>query len=190
MRVRTVLFSMTALTALLLATPALAQNQGSFTVDGDPVDWSLLRFDGRQDVIPDTNRAVDLRGYAFGAAGVFAGGDTLVTFLFQFLAPPFQGAEETTVEIFYDMSQSDTYGQAQGPWTDFRPDYVIGVTGSNGALTKEFYWRYTGSGWNKKEGADIPEVDMAFATWYLEGALDWKLLDVPDTDRPYYEWKE
>ena len=60
----------------------------------------------------------------------------------------------------------------QGPWSDFRPDYVVGVTGSNDALTKEFYWRYTGSAWDKKEGADIPELDVAFSSRYLEGAVD------------------
>ena len=146
MRTKTLQLMLTALTALLLAGPGSAQNTGSFTVDGDPMDWSLLRFDEYADVVPDTNSTVDLLGYRFGAAGVYAGGDTLFTFLFQFVAPSFQGAEETTVEIFFDMSHSDSYGVAQGPWSDFRPDYVIGVTGSNGALTKEFYWRYTGSG--------------------------------------------
>ena len=187
MRVRNVLFSMTTLTALLLAGPASAQDRGNFTVDGDPMDWGgVCCYDERHDVVPDTNSAVDLRGYEFGGGRIF-GADTLFTFLFQFRAPLFQGTEETTVEIFVDMSHSDSYGVAQGPWTDFRPDYVIGVTGSNGALTKEFYWRYTGSGWDKKEGADIPEVDIALATRYLEGALDWKRLDIPDTDRPYYE---
>ena len=188
MRTKTLQLILTALLGLTLATPVLAQNSGNFTVDGDPMEWSGLRFDERNDVVPDTNSTVDLRGYSFGDASVYTGGDTLITFLFQFRAPPFQGAEETTVEIFFDLSESDSYGVAQGPWSDFRPDYVIGVTGSNGALTKEFYWReYTGSGWDKKEGADIPEVDIAFATRYLEGALDWKRLDIPDTDRPYYE---
>ena len=187
MRVRNVLFSMTTLTALLLAGPATSQDRGSFTVDGDPMDWrGLASYDERNDVVPDTNSAVDLDGYEFGGGRIF-GADTLFTFLFQFRAPPFQGTEETTVEIFFDMSHSDSYGVEQGPWRDFRPDYVLGVTGSNGVLTKEFYWRYTGTGWDKKEGADIPEVDIAFATRYLEGAWDWKLLDVPDTDRPYYE---
>ena len=167
-----------------------AQNRGTFVVDGDPMDWSGFRVDGRHDVVPDTNSAVDLRQFTFGGGGrVFTGGDTLFTFLFQFGAPPFQGPEETTVEIFFDMSHSDSYGVAQGPWRDFRPDYVVGATGSNGVLTKEFYWRYTGTGWEKKEGADIPEVDIATATRYLEGALDWKLLDVPDTDRSHYELK-
>ena len=187
MRTKTLQLMLTALTALLLAGPGSAQNSGNFTVDGDPMEWSGLRFDEYADVVPDTSSTVDLLGYSFGDASVYTGGDTLITFLFQFRAPPFQGAEETTVEIFFDMSESDSYGVAQGPWSDFRPDYVIGVTGSNGALTKEFYWRYTGSGWDKKEGADIPEVDIAFATRYLEGALDWKRLDIPDTDRPYYE---
>ena len=188
MRTRTVQPMLTALTALLLAGPATAQG-GNFTVDGDPMDWGgVCCYDERHDVVPDTNSTVDLRGYEIGGGRIF-GADTLFTFLFQFRAPPFQGTEETTVEIFVDLSVSDTYGVEQGPWSDFRPDYVIGVTGSNGALTKEFYWRYTGSAWDKKEGADIPELDVAFATRYLEGALDWKRLDIPDTDRPYYEVK-
>ena len=187
MRTKTLQLMLTALTALLLAGPGSAQNSGNFTVDGDPMEWSGLRFDEYADVVPDTSSTVDLLGYSFGDASVYTGGDTLITFLFQFVAPPFQGAEETTVEIFFDMSESDSYGVAQGPWSDFRPDYVIGVTGSNGALTKEFYWRYTGTGWDKKEGADIPDVDIAFATRYLEGAWDWKLLDIPDTDRHHLE---
>ena len=180
-----------ALAAVDGAVPpaAGAQNRGSFVVDGDWRDWSTGpgRFDEYADVVPDTSSTVDLLGYSFGDASVYTGGDTLFTFLFQFVTPPFQGPEETTVEIFFDMSESDSYGVAHGPWRDFRPDYVIGVTGSNGVLTKEFYWRYTGTGWDKKEGADIPEVDIAFATRYLEGAWDWKLLDIPDTDRHHLE---
>ena len=189
MRVRNVLFSMIALAAVDGADVTTAQNRGTFKVDGDPMDWGgVCCYDERNDVVPDTNRTVDLRGYEFGGGGrVFNVSDTLFTFLFQFRAPLFQGTEETTVEIFFDMSQSDTYGVEQGPWRDFRPDYVVGVTGSNGALTKEFYWRYTGSAWDKKEGADIPEVEVAFSGRYLEGAWDWKLLDIPDTDVPYYE---
>ncbi len=45
------------------------------------------------------------------------------------------------------------------------------------------YCRWTGSAWDKKEGADIPEVDIAFETCYPEGAMYWKLLDISDTDR-------
>ena len=187
MRTKTLQLMLTALTALLLAGPGSAQNSGNFTVDGDPMEWSGLRFDEYADVVPDTSSTVDLLGYSFGDASVYTGGDTLITFLFQFRAPPFQGAEETTVEIFFDLSESDSYGVEQGPWREFRPDYVVGVTGSNGALTKEFYWRYSGSGWDKKEGADILEVEVAFATRYLEGALDWKRLDIPDTDRHHSE---
>ena len=198
MRVRKVLFSIVALAAVDGVDVAVAQDRANFVVDGDPMDWpgGPSRLDERNDVVPDTSSAVDLRGYEFGGAGrVFrlngaeAPPDTLFTFLFQFRAPPFQGPEETTVEVFFDMSHSDTYGEAQGPWRDFRPDYVVGVTGSNGALTKEFYWRWTGSAWDKKEGADIPEVDIAFATRYLEGAMYWQLLDVPDTDRSHWELK-
>ena len=198
MRVRNLLFSILALVAVGGAVPHVAGAQVSlgFVVDGDPMDWrGLDRFDEYADVVPDTNSTVDLRGFSLRGASIFwtngveAPPDTLFTFLFDFMAPPFQGPEETTVEIFFDMSHSDTYGEAQGPWRDFRPDYVIGVTGSNGALTKEFYWRWTGTAWDKKEGADIPEVDIAFATYYLEGAWDWKLLDVPDTDRSHWELK-
>ena len=198
MRVRNLLFSIVALAAVGGAVPHVAGAQVSlgFVVDGDPMDWrGSDRFDERHDVVPDTNSTVDLRGFSLRRASIFwtngveAPPDTLFTFLFQFLAPPFQGPEETTVEIFFDMSHSDTYGEAQGPWRDFRPDYVVGVTGSNGALTKEFYWRWTGSAWDKKEGADILEVDIAFGTRYLEGALDWKRLDVPDTDRSHWELK-
>ena len=175
MRVRNLLFTILALATVLGADPAMGQS-GDFVVDGDPMDWrGADHFDEHHDVVPDTNSTVDLIGFSLRNATIFrAGADTLVTFLFDFLAPPFQGTEETTVEIFYDMSESDTYGEAQGPWRDFRPDYVVGVTGSNGALTKEFYWRWTGRAWDKKEGADIPEVDIAFATRYLEGAWDWK----------------
>ena len=189
--------------ALVLGPDLAAQDSSTFQVDGDPMDWGGgHRFDERQDVVPDTNRAVDLRSYSFGGGGrvfywdpVTGDADTLFTFLFKFLAPPFQGAEETTVEIFFDMSQSDAYGVAQGPWLDFRPDYVIGVTGRDGALTKEFYWRWTGSAWDKKEGADIPEVEIALGVedrgdgGWLEGAWDWKLLDIPDTDVPHYDLK-
>ena len=195
MRVRNVLWSIIALAAVSVPDAATAQNRATFVVDGDPMDWGGPdRFDEYADVVPDTNGTVDLLGFEFGGGGRMfrprgenAAPDTLFTFLFQFVAPPFQGTEETTVEIFFDMSQSDSYGVEQGPWRDFRPDYVVGVTGSNGALTKEFYWRYTGTGWEKKEGADIPEVDIAFATRYLEGAWDWKLLDIPDTDRHHSE---
>ena len=82
---------LTALTALLLAGPASAQ-RGNFTVDGDPMDWGgPSRFDGRNDVVPDTNSTVDLRGYEFGGGGrVFNVADTLFTFLFQFAARPFR----------------------------------------------------------------------------------------------------
>ena len=196
MRVRNVLLSIIALAAVDGADPqaAGAQNRVRFVVDGDWRDWGgLWGRDEYADVVPDTNSSVDLLGYEFGGSRIFslrgvdAARDTLFTFLFQFTAPPFQGEEETTVEIFFDMSHSDSYGVAQGPWRDFRPDYVVGVTGSNGVLTKEFYWRYTGTGWDKKEGADIPEVEIATATRYLEGAWDWKLLDIPDTDRHHLE---
>ena len=196
MRVRNVLFSIIALAAVGGLDLALGQTSLGFTVDGNPEEWGGPRVDEYADVVPDTNSAIDLRGFQFCGGCVFypneiavveGAPDTLFAFLFDFMAPPFQGPEETTVEIFFDVSHSDSYGEAQGPWVDFRPDYVVGVTGSNGVLTKEFYWRYTGSGWDKREGADIPEVDVALGGEYLEGALDWKLLDVPDTDVPYYE---
>lgn len=196
MRVHNVLFTILAMAAV---DTAQAQDPLNFKVDGDPMDWrSLANRDERSDVVPDTNSTVDLRGYEFGGGRIFHlsgedSADTLFTFLFDFIAAPFQGAEETTVEIFFDLSVSDTYGVEQGPWSGFRPDYVVGVTGSNGALTKEFYWRWTGRAWDKSEGADIPELEVALrsedAGGWLEGALDWKRLDIPDTDRPHWELK-
>ncbi len=186
---------LTALLALILMGSALAQDAVNFVVDGDPEDWGggPGRYDGRHDVIPVTNSTVDLRGFEFCGScpfhlnGINEAPDTLFAFLFDFLAPPFNGSEETTVELFFDTSVAATYGAPQPPWSEFRPDYVFGVTGKNGALTKEFYWRHTGSEWVKKEGADIAELEVALSGEYLEGAVDWKLLDVPDTDLPIKE---
>ena len=116
-------------------------------------------------MVPDTNSTVDIDSYGVGGVG---GSEA---FIFRFLAPPFQGEEETTVTLFYDVSNDSTFGALAPPWPQrFRPDFAFGVTGSNGALTKEFYWRYTGSAWNKKKGADIPELEVALSGEYLEGA--------------------
>ena len=193
MRTKTFQLMLTALLALVLTGSASAQDAVNFVVDGDLREWGVGRFDGRHDVVPDTNSTVDIRGFEFCGScpfhlnGISEAPDTLFAFFLRFLAPPFQDAEETTVELFFDVSVGATYGAPQPSWTDFRPDYVFGVTGKDGALTKEFYWRHTGSEWVKKEGADIAELEVALSGKYLEGAVDWKLLDVPDTDLPIKE---
>ena len=157
------------------------------------------RLDPPFDVVPDTNSTVDVINYRWFPFMLYFEGDTtiiatdtLTVFFAKFLAAPFQGSEETTVELFFDVSQDTTYGAPQPPWSNFRPDYVIGVSGSNGALTKKFYWRHTGSGWEKKEGADIPELKVALSPSgqyrYLEGAIPWRgFLDIPDVSVPIEE---
>ena len=146
------------------------------------------------DVVPDTNEAVDVINYELSLLGYFHRDgisertDTLFTFLIKFLAAPFQDAEETTVELFFDVSQDTTYGAPQPPWSNFRPDYVVGVSGSNGALTKEFYWRHSGSGWEKKKGADISELKVALGVYrhgWLEGAIPLRFIHPPDTSLPF-----
>ena len=196
MRVRNALFSIIALAAVGVPDLALGQDRSTFTVDGDPKEWGGLRIDESFDVVPDTNSAVDLGGFSFCGGCLFYPNeiavvedapDTLFAFLFTFIAPPFRGPEETTVEIFFDVSHSDSYGEAQGPWVDFRPDYVVGGHRQQRRPDQGVLLALHRQRVDKKEGADIPELDVALGGRWLEGALDWKLLDVPDTDVPYYE---
>ena len=156
-------------------------------MDGDPGDWSgPSRFDEYADVVPDTNSTVDLVGYEFGGAGrIFNVSDTLFTFLFQFVAPPFQGPEETTVEIFFDMSESDTYGEAQGPWRDFRPDYVIGATGSKGPSPRSSTGAGRAARGTRRKGPTFPRWTSPSRpdTWKEPGTGS----GIPDTDRHHLE---
>ncbi len=194
MRTKTLQLMLTALLGLILTGPASAQKRGSFVIDGNPEEWGGgISGDPPFDVVPDTNDAVDVINYSFFPGGIFRRGvisegpDTLFTFLIKFVAAPFQDAEETTVELFFDVSQDTTYGAPQPPWSNFRPDYVVGVSGSNGALTKEFYWRHSGSGWEKKKGADISELKVAVGVYrhgWLEGAIPQRFLNIPDTSLP------
>ncbi|MCY3737649.1 MAG: hypothetical protein OXG13_14675 [Gemmatimonadaceae bacterium] len=167
MRVRNVLFLMGAMALGQGADVARAQDPGRFVVDGDPQEWfGLNSFDTAFDVVPDTNSTVDLDSYGIGGFGGSG------AFIFRFLAPPFQGSDTTTVQLFYDVSNDSAFGALVPPWPDwFRADYAFGVSGSNGALTQEFYWSWTGSAWEKKEGADIPELEVALSGEYLEGAF-------------------
>ena len=107
------------------------------------MDWSgASRFDQYADVVPDTNSTVDLVGFEFGGAErVFNVSDTLFTFLFQLWPRPSRGPRRRRWRSSSNMSESDTYGVEQGPSRDFRSDYVVGVTGSNGALGKETIMR-------------------------------------------------
>ena len=180
---------------------ATAQNLMTFTVDGDPGDWGrsghLSSLDDPFDVIPDTNSTVDIRQYGYGYGKYGPRGDNapprreLWAFIFKFLAPPFQGSEPTTVELFFDVSAASadpTFGDPTPPWREFRPEYRIAVTGQNGRLTTESYRRYTGGQWGTPtEGADIPEVEVALSGLYLEGAILWSALGSPNPD-PMEPW--
>ena len=184
MRVRNVLLSIIALAAVDGADVAVAQDRVGFVVDGNPKDWGGRGLEHWHDVVPDTNSTVDVDTFTYGYGEYWSGGfdapsENLFAFLISFLAPPFQGSEETTVELFFDVSRDRTFGELTPPWSDFRPDYVIGVTGSNGALTTEFHRRYVGGQWETTSGADISEVKVALSSDWLEGAITWPALGNP-----------
>ena len=183
MQVRNVLFSIIALAAIT-GDEAVAQDRFGFVVDGNPEEWGGRGLDSIFDVVPDTNSTVDIGSFTYGYGEYWSDGfdappDSLFAFLIFFLAPPFQGSEETTVELFFDVSMDRTFGELTGPWPEFRPDYVIGVTGSNGALTTEFRRRYVGGQWETTSGADIAEVKGALSGNWLEGAMSWSALGNP-----------
>ena len=186
MRVRNVLFSIIALAAVGVPDLATAQDTSAFVVDGNPKEWRGYGLDSMFDVVPDTNSTVDVDTFTYGYGEYRRPGgrvddprDKLFAFLISFLVPPFQGSEETTVELFFDVSRDRTFGELTPPWSDFRPDYVIGVTGSNGALTTEFHRRYVGGQWETTSGADIGEVKVALSSDWLEGAITWPALGNP-----------
>ena len=195
MRVRIVLFSILALGAIDGPDMAMGQNRSTFTVDGDPMDWGgeWTRSDEYADVIPDYQQhrrpsrllvaAVERIFYPRGAEP-----DTLVTFLFQFVAPALpgrRGDDGGNLLRLVGERHLRRWRSLRGPtsgrttWSESPAATAPSRRSSTGA--------HTGSGWDKKEGADIPELDIAFATRYLEGAMYWQLLDIPDTDRPHYE---
>ena len=189
MHTKTLHLMLTALLGLTLAGTAPAQDRANFFVDGDPGDWRhTWSIDDNYDVVPDTNSTVDVIQYRHGW-GNYRRYDPsrqrwMFAFILRFLAPPFQGAEETTVELFFDVSQDTTYGEVQPPWKGFRPDYRVGVIGENGALTKEFYRRYAGGQWVNTEGMDIAELEIALSGQWLEGAIYADALGAPDRGRP------
>ena len=185
MRVRNVLFSIIAV-AGVDGDLATAQDTSAFVVDGSPAEWGGLSGGNEwQDVVPDTNSTVDILAYGYGYGEYWRDGspeekDELFAFIFEFLAPPFQGSEEMTVELFFDVSLDPTFGKLTGPWPDFRPDYCIGLTGQGGRLTTEFHRRYVGGQWETTSGADITEVEVALSGRYLEGAIPWSALGNPE----------
>lgn len=198
MRVRNVLFSIIALAAIT-GDEAVAQDRLGFVVDGNPEEWGGSGLDSIFDVVPDTNSTVDISSFTYGYGSFWSDGfdappENLFAFLISFLAPPFQGSEETTVELFFDVSMDRTFGELTPPWGvppqlagelvgaewEFRPDYVIGVTGSNGALTTEFRRRYVDSQWVTTSGADIAEVTVALSGRWLEGAIPFSALGNPE----------
>ena len=187
MRIWNVLFVMGAVVLVNGADVATAQDAVIFAVDGDPIDWGGAHgFDRFHEVTPDTNSTVDIRKYGFGWGefgdhkGVMAPlPRELFAFILKFLAPPFQGSDPTTVELFFDASIDPAFGDLTLPWKEFRPDFRIGVTGQDGELTAEFYRRYVGGQWETTTGADITEVELALSGRWLEGAIPWPALGSP-----------
>ena len=183
--------------------PVAAQDVSNFVVDGDRKDWGGIGLESLYDVVPDTNSTIDIDTYNFGHGSYYItpGGDhnkrhKLFAFIFSFLAPPFQGSEETTVELFFDLSLDPDAGERMGIWrgedlTEFRPDYCIGVSGRNGTLT-EFHKHYVAGSWKTTaSGADITELEVALAGDWLEGAIPWSALGNPEPDpdmgyRPFH----
>lgn len=178
---------LTASLSLLQAETATAQKW--VTVDGDARDWAplghLSASDWPNDVTPDTNRTVDLRGYDYDWGGYGPRGD-LFAFIFRFADPPFQGSDPTTVELFFDVSTDTTFGDLTTPWQVFSPEYRFIVTGQEDRLTSESYLRYAGGQWcSLSEGADITELDIALLGQYLEGTILWSALgSLPPPDYP------
>ena len=85
------------------------------------------------------------------------------------LGPPFQGADETTFTIYFDAAEDETLGEAQSPWSEFRPEYRVSVTGSGGSLTKESIQRYSAGQWQSpQEAPDLPEFDVGLSGEMLE----------------------
>ena len=89
----------------------------------------LNEYDPRGDVVPDTSRAVDIRviGYGWGEFGPNDGREKceLFAFILRSMAPPFQGSDPTTVELFFDLSMDRTFGELTPPW-------VLGGPGPRG----------------------------------------------------------
>ena len=188
MRVRNLLFSIIALAAVA-GDEAVAQNRAGFVVDGDHSDWGGgTEYDLRGDVVPDTSRAVDIRliGYGWGEYGPNDGREKreLFAFILRFMAPPFQGSEPTTMELFFDLSKDRTFGELTPPWPEFRADYCVGVTGQDGRLTTEFHRRYVDGQWETTTGSDIAQLESALSGRWLEGAVPWAALGNPKAPEP------
>ena len=186
MRIWNLLFLMGALAGGQGADVATAQDAVTFAADGDPRDWGGFDLERFHDVTPDTNSTVDIDAHGFGwgefgdRKGVMAPlPRELFVFIFGFLAPPFQGSDPTTVELFFDASVDPASGDLTPPWKEFRPDFRIGVTGQDGSLTTEFYRRYVGGQWETTTGADIAELEVALSGDWLEGAIPWAALGSP-----------
>lgn len=172
-----------------------------FVVDGDWRDWRRgrgpSRSDGHQDVAPDSNSSIDITQFDYitlsphyghkGRHGKFS-------FIFQFLAPPFQDSTQTSVELFFDVSADSTFGEATPPWINFLPDYRLEIVGQNGHLTKEVYSRWVEDQWVVTEGEGLSEVEVVLSGQWLEGFISWAALGNPgdseeEEKRGYYTFK-
>ena len=171
-------------------------------IDGDPEDWPSWDRDPGSDVVPDTSSTVDVLFYKFRPDPVLFSRfhSPEFAFLLRFKAAPFQGVEETRVEILFDVVSPDTsYGELTSPWEEFRPDFILGVVGKDGRLVREFHRRYVDGRWETTKGSDIEEIQTALDGMYLEGSLPWDSvgdplgmedLDPPDaTTGSYFNFK-
>ncbi|MCY3735385.1 MAG: hypothetical protein OXG13_03225 [Gemmatimonadaceae bacterium] len=179
---RNLLFLVGIALAAIDGNEAVAQNRTTFVVDGGRDDWGGGAYgDPWYDVVPDTNSTADIGvfDYGWGEYGPLDEKRELFAFLLGFVAPPFQGSEPTTMELFFDLSMDRTFGELTPPWSDFRADYCVGVTGQDGRLT-EFHRRYVGNKWDITSGTDIAQVEIALSGHWLEGAVPWSALGNPE----------
>ena len=174
-----------------------ARGQDRFVVDGDRRDWGSGKYpDTFFDVVPDSNNSIDIISYAAfeDHSGKIKREGREFYFLIEFLEPPYQGTEATSVELFFDVSADTTIGEATPPWVNFLPDYRIEIIGRNGSISKEIHHRLAGNRWISTEGEDLPEVEAAQAGQWLEGAIPWAALGNPgdsegEKERGYFQFK-
>ena len=174
-----------------------ATGQDRFAVDGDRRDWGSGEYpDSFFDVVPDSNNSIDIISYAAveDYSGQIKRQGREFYFLIEFLEPPFQDSEATSVELFFDVSADTTIGEATPPWVNFLPDYRIEIIGRNGGITQEVHHRLAGGRWISTEGEDLSEVEAAQAGQWLEGAVPWSALGNPgdseeEKERGYFHFK-
>ena len=175
----------------------VARGQDRFVVDGDRRDWGTGEYpDSFFDVVPDSNNSIDIISYAAveDYSGKIKREGREFYFLIEFLEPPFQGSQATSVELLFDVSADTTVGESTPPWVNFLPDYRIEIMGQNGGIEREIHRRFAGDRWISMEGEDLPEVEAAQAGQWLEGAIPWEALGNPgdsegEKERGYFQFR-